>query len=98
MATSANKVYVGDIGTIIYVNTKEDISAATVLQLKIKKPSGKEVIWNGVLDGTMKIKYIAQQGDFDEAGDYFVQAYVELPAWRGRGEVDSFKVFDKFTK
>ncbi len=97
MAASSNKVFVGDVGTIIYVNVREDISAASIMQLKVFKPvSGREVIWDGVLEGTTKIKYIVQEGDFNEAGEYKVQAYVELPAWRGRGETATFRVYDKF--
>ncbi len=96
MATPQNKVFVGDVGTVIFVNTKSDISGATTLELLIKKPSGKEETWPGVLDGNSRIKYTINDGDFSEPGDYHLQAYVELPTWKGRGETVVFHVYDKF--
>ena len=38
------------------------------------------------------IKYVVQAGDLDVAGDWQLQAYVEFPTWKGRGEVATLKV------
>jgi hypothetical protein len=38
------------------------------------------------------IKYVVQVGDLDVAGDWQLQAYVEFPTWKGRGEVATLKV------
>lgn len=92
----AGKVYRGDIGTVIIVNTKEDLTAATVTNIKVKKPNKTEVIWTGEKYETTKIKYIIQENDFDVAGEYFVQAYIEIPGWKGRGETTSFTVYERF--
>lgn len=35
---------------------------------------------------------LAQAGDLDVAGDWQLQAYVEFPTWKGRGEVATLKV------
>jgi len=93
---ATNKVYVGDIGTIIYVDVKETITSATVLQLKVKKPDEIEYTWAASLEGTTKLKYVAISGDFNQEGIYYLQAYVELPSWKGRGETVSFRVYDTY--
>ena len=38
------------------------------------------------------IKYVVQAGDIDMAGDWDMQAYVELPTWKGRGAISTLKV------
>ena len=35
---------------------------------------------------------VVQAGDLDVAGDWQLQAYVEFPTWKGRGEVATMKV------
>jgi len=92
MATQG-KVYVGDEGTIIDVDTFADLSSATTTIIKVFKPSGAIVEWPGsVVDGT-KIRYVTSQGDLDEVGTYTIVAYVELPDWKGHGEPDELKVW-----
>jgi hypothetical protein len=87
-----SKLYVGDEGTEILVDVGDDISTATVLKLKVLKPSGEADTWDGTLVGTTIIKYIVQTGDFDESGTYQLQAYVEMPAWKGHGDLTKFVV------
>lgn len=78
----ATKSYVGDIGTVILVDTKSDLSDATVLELKIKKPSGAimtktATIPVGLTGADGIISYTTVAGDFDENGKYYLQAHVE---------------------
>ena len=100
--TEQKKYYVGDVGTEIIVDTGSDISMATVLKLYIKKPSGVEVIWDGTLGPAnaqgkfMSIKYVVLAGDWDEGGWWSVQAYIETPGWRGKGETVKFKLDSNF--
>jgi len=91
-----HKYYVGDIGTEIIVDTCTDITQATVTDLNVEKPDGTDVVWHGSIFETTKIRYVVQQGDFDQAGEYMLQAYVEIVGWRGRGNVTSFKVNSVF--
>jgi hypothetical protein len=50
MAEAETKVYVGDIGTVILADMKADISAATLVNLRVVKPgASSEVIWDGEL-------------------------------------------------
>jgi len=86
------KYYVGDVGTEIIVDTCSDITTATVTDLLVEKPDGTLVTWSGDVYETTKIKYVVQAGDFDQAGEYILQAYVEMPGWQGRGNSTSFRV------
>ena len=90
------QIYQGDIGTVFLIDTKSNISTGTVFQLKIKKPSGTEVIWTGELSGTTKVQYTTVAGDLNESGLYKLQVYVEIPSWRGRGKTAEFTVYKAF--
>lgn len=81
-----NKVYVGDVGTEIILECTTDISTATAHHIQVMRPDGVEVEWITSIEGTTKLKYTALEGDFDMEGEYMLQAYVELPTWKGLGE------------
>ena len=87
--------FVEDIGTVVLVDMVDDISAATVYHIKVKKPGGgQSVQWTATIDGTTKLKHITAAGDFSAAGEYQVQGYVKLPDWEGHGDIDTFTVKD----
>jgi hypothetical protein len=88
----SNQIFVGDIGTQIIVDTGEALASATVLQLKIKKPDGTKVTKTATITETTKLLYSTIAGDLNLAGEYIVQAYVELPGWKGHGLPVSFNV------
>lgn len=90
------KIYVNDVGTEIVVDCGSDISTATTTDLLIHKPNGRVATWSGSIYNTNYIKYTTILGDLDEAGDYKIQAYIELPSWSGRGESTSFTVYKGF--
>jgi hypothetical protein len=94
--TAPSQYYVGDEGTEIIVDTCSDISAATVTDLIVRKPDGTQVTWSGAIYDTTKIRYVTTTGDFDQAGRYRLQAYVEMPGWKGFGETTTFKVLAAF--
>ena len=87
-----DEIFVGDVGTAISLDCEVDISAASVRRIVVRKPNGRRVQWTAVADGTTKIKYVTQAGDLDVAGDWDMQAYVELPTWKGRGAISTLKV------
>ena len=89
------KIYKNDIGTKLSFNADMDISAAEVLKIKYKKPSGDINSWNAILEGTEEAYYITEDGDLDEIGKWEVQLYVELSDWKGSGEVTSFHVYEE---
>lgn len=99
MTTVSNKVYKGDVGTSIILRTGSVLTDAAV-SMKVKKPSGAEVIWDAVVisvSGTDQgIKHITQEGDLDEYGTYKIQGYVVLPEWKGRTTTVNLRVWEVF--
>jgi len=96
------KYYIGDIGTEILVNTGIVLSEATSLRLEIRKPSGKEVEWTGVLGPRntvgeyTSIKYVVLTGDWDEGGWWSLQSYVVFASGSWRGATVQFKLDEHF--
>lgn len=82
-------VFVGDVGTIIELDVGTDVTAATRMEIRATKPDGTKVAWTASLASgeTTVIAYVTQDGDLDQAGAWKLQAYVELPGWKGRGEI-----------
>lgn len=91
-----NKVYVGDIGTIITLDTNETISNATTTDIEVKKGDGTTTTWTGSLSGTDSVTYTVVDGDLSCSGVYKVQAYVVMPGWSGLGETAEFTVHKIF--
>lgn len=91
----ADKIYVGDIGTLFIVDTESDLSGATVNQVQIKKPDGTTHNWAATVDGTT-LRYVTVDGDLDQSGNFLGQAYVELPSGKWHGERFTFRVFDEW--
>lgn len=92
----SDKVYVGDVGTIITVDCGEDISTATVNNLVIKKPDGTTETWTGSIYNSNYIRYTIQSGDLDQSGVWKVQSVVTLPSWSGLGETATFRVYEAY--
>ncbi len=95
-------IHVGDVGTIIRLTVTENddttavnVSTASVKKFYFLKPDGTknsvtaEFNTDGV-DG--KLKYTAVAGDFDQAGKWWVQAYVEIGAAKYYSTKASFTV------
>lgn len=57
MAHKPNKIYQNDYGTIILLHTGSDISAATITDIKVRKPDGTDYIWSGSIDNIKYVKY-----------------------------------------
>ena len=95
--TGESKYYVGDIGTKIIVDTCTDCTAATVRRLVVLKPDNTTVTWVATQEGTTQITYTTILGDFDQAGDYRLQAYLEIAGFHGYGVTARFRVHARFT-
>jgi len=87
-----DKYYVGDVGTQLLVDVCSDITTATLVALDVTKPDGTAVRWVGTVSDTTKILYVVAVGDFDQAGEYRLQSYIEMPGWIGHGGTVTFKV------
>ena len=89
----AAKAFVGDIGTVILLDCGCDISAATITSIRVKKPDRTSYDWPAEIYSDNYIKYITVDGDFDQEGTYILQAYIEIPDWKGRGEPAKISIY-----
>lgn len=79
-----------DIGIEFIVNTNIVLTAATTLELIVKKPNGDIDTWTGAIYNVNYIRYVTTSGDIDEDGDYEAQAHVILGALNARGKIFRF--------
>jgi hypothetical protein len=84
--------HVGDIGTPIVFDTGEDLTLATVHKLIYRKPNGTTGEWEGIIDGTKLMFVTTLITDLDQAGTWDVDAYIEIPGWKGHSDIDHFDV------
>ncbi len=105
MATET--IQVGDIGTVFEFPITDDsgildLTSATVKQIKFRKPKAGTLpaetvvktasfVTNGS-DGLLKYTTVAD--DIDRKGTWSVQAYVEIPDWKGHSNKKIFIVED----
>ena len=73
---------IGDIGSLIELDTGEDISSGSGAKIKYKKPSGDTGEWSATIDDT-KLTYTTADGDLDEAGTWLIQGYLTVGIWTG---------------
>jgi hypothetical protein len=78
------------------LNTCTDCTAATVRQIHCQKPDGTTVAWTATQEGTTSITYTTVANDFDQAGDYRVQAYLVIAGFSGHGDTARFRVHVQF--
>lgn len=91
------KMYKGDVGTLLLVNTGMDLTNATLCGIKVKKPDGSSELWVGspygrAVDGI--IMYVVREGDLDQSGIYCANAYVETDIGKWTGDTFKFLVAD----
>lgn len=79
-------VYLGDVGTVITLDCGSDVSTATVRKMRARMPNGGIKEFTASADTNNSIKYTLLAGDFNVAGNWQVQAYIDMPGWKGRGE------------
>jgi len=97
-----SKYYQNDVGTEILVDVGSDVSQATVRRFYVKKPSGEQVTWTASLgavgvDGEIRtLRYITIENDWNEVGFYTLQAYVEMPGGKWRGDSAKFEIKPPF--
>jgi hypothetical protein len=86
-----NQVRVGDVGVVLVLTVYEDnavknISAATDLEVRIKKPSGSVLTKSATFstDGTDgKLQYTTETDGFTEEGVYEIRGHFNLNFWEG---------------
>ena len=97
---AANEIHVGDIGTILRLTIKDgdnivDISGAITKTIILEDPSGNNLEKSGTFytDGTDGIiQYTTIAGDFDERGNWAIQAKIVLPSGTWYSDTYTFVV------
>lgn len=92
--------YVGEVGTVIQVETEKDLTDATVFEVHIRKADDLVVEKSATkVDGVTTKSVLEITQDLDVAGVWTVHAYVEFATpWEGLGKADTFEVFEKWAK
>ena len=90
--SSANKVFLGDVGTKFILHTDSDISDGTVFNIYYRRPDKTTGVWAATLEGTQSVYYVTKAGDLDQIGAWKFQLGVVLPSWQGRGEIDEYTI------
>lgn len=85
-------IFLGDYGTEIVLDTKQDLTSATSVKIRYKKPSGNVGEWTATVTDTTKVKYTTASGDIDEAGTWEIQVVVEFPGAKFYGTIVRFQV------
>ncbi len=92
----ADRIYVNDVGTVIEIDVVDTITSATNIAMKTRKYDGTEVSWDATRHGTTKIRYTVQAGDLNVSGIYYIQPYLTLGTWTGRGKTVKMVVYEKY--
>lgn len=91
----SNEIYIDDVGTEILIDMGVDISTASVYTIKVQNDNG-ETTWSPSIYDSNYLRYILQSDDLSVAGTYYLQPYLELPAWQGHGKTVNFKVLQRW--
>jgi len=85
-------VYVNQGYLLLILETGIDISAASVLKIKYKKPDGSSGNYPGTLHGTTQIQYQFANIDLNISGSWQFQAWVTIGGLDAYGDVASINV------
>ena len=90
------KHYVGEVGTVIYVNCGLDVSSATSISVVFERPDGtvfqRSAIYELYNASKNYVKCIIQSGDINQSGEFHGQVALTLGSWTGRGAMFIFQV------
>lgn len=79
-------VFVGDVGTEIILDCGIDITTATVCKIYVQVGLTDKRVWDAFPHNTTCVRHIVQAGELDKAGTWALQAYVEMPGFKGKGK------------
>ncbi len=94
-------IRVGDTGTVFRLTIVDDvedivnISSATTMEVRFRKPDGTSIDRDGVFetdgsDGVMQ--YVTTPTDLDVPGKWHIQAHIVTPLGEWRSEIETFWV------
>ncbi len=94
-----SKIFKDDIGVTFKIYAGIDISSASSLVFKVKKPSSTEVSWTATLDPANNYNaiYTSVTSDFNEVGIYLLSLQVTFAGGElHTGESAEFQVYNIF--
>lgn len=91
-----SKVYVGDTGTLIELDTGVSLTGATVTEIKVRKPDGTETTWAATVSAN-KLHFQTLADSLDQPGIWKLQASVTLPSGKWLGETSELKVHTPYS-
>ena len=94
-----NKHYINEVGTEIVIDCGQDITAASVYKIEVRKPDNTLVEWAPPAVQIYQnnfLLYLTVLGDFGVPGRYALQPYIEMDAWKGRGQTVFFDVYNYY--
>jgi len=86
MICDTDKVYVGDTGTAVILDTEEDLSTAISYSILARTPLGAELEWAADIYEVTKLKYVDTLGVIGAiAGEWRFKTKVSFPygTWSG---------------
>lgn len=94
--------YVGTVGFLVEADCGQDITGATNLFFRVRKPSGAEETWSATpcaIDGVANrgLQHPTTASDLNEPGEYRLHACLTLGDWTGPGEVGRLLVRELFS-
>lgn len=93
----AGKIYKGDYGVVVRVNTEIDLTSSTGHTLKVYKPNGIKADWACAVESPATggiLTYTTVSGDLDVVGTYKLYAEVLFAGpSKFLGEVATFRVY-----
>lgn len=80
MSTYDDLIYVGQESLELRMDTNIDISGASSLKIKYKKPDGTTGSWEGTLYGTTYIKkaFLKDGGELDTSGNWIFWTWATM--------------------
>ena len=87
------KIFEGQIGARIELETFDDLSGATLTEINYKKPGGAKGIWPATVDGTKLFFVTTVATDLDKRGLYQLQAHASGPGFDALGETAEVQVY-----
>jgi hypothetical protein len=88
------KIYVGQIGVLIELDTQDNLTGATKAEIRYYKPDKSTGAWTGTIVGTKITRLISLNTDLDIAGNWLLQAYAEGSGWALLGETVNMTVYN----
>lgn len=90
-----NKVYVGDVGTVVVLDCGQNVSAAISRSVDVRRPDGSSTNWPASASGTNAIQVTIGAGELAVAGAWRLQANVEMPTGTWRGATVVLRVYPR---